>query len=81
MLDVGGLDVNYTQRSGLLCKSPAVKEWNFYRMHGALGGQSRGPAHPMWVSGLRSRDAIETRAAISLLLKAAKFCREAINSD
>jgi hypothetical protein len=49
-------------------------------MHGAGGGQPSGPAHAMWVSGLRSRDAIEARVAISQLLKDSKACLGRVNS-
>ncbi|XHY15930.1 hypothetical protein SuNHUV7_07090 (plasmid) [Pseudoseohaeicola sp. NH-UV-7] len=58
-----------SKRSGLPCKSPAVRGWAVCRMHGAGGGQSSGAAHPNYRHGMRTKEMQELRRLVSLLSK------------
>jgi len=61
-----------SKRSGLPCKSPAVRGWAVCRMHGAGGGAKPGKAHPAWRHGLRGQEWIEARAKMNELMKEAR---------
>jgi hypothetical protein len=61
----------HSKRTGLLCKSPAVRGWNVCRMHGAGGGALAGVDHPNFRHGLRSQEMQEVRRLASLLSRAA----------
>jgi len=58
-----------SKRTGLPCKSPAVRGWHVCRMHGAGGGAKPGKAHPNYRHGERSRKAAEMRALINCLIR------------
>lgn len=59
-----------SKRTGLTCKSPAVRGWAVCRMHGARGGAKPGKAHPNYQHGERSRESLSLRALVNTL------CRE-----
>ena len=61
----------HSKRSGLPCKSPAVKGYNVCRMHGARGGAPSGKANGRFVHGSRT---IQHKAAMFL----AKYCSQSI---
>ncbi|MGY3437908.1 MULTISPECIES: hypothetical protein [unclassified Marinovum] len=61
-----------SKRSGLPCKSPAVRGWSVCRMHGARGGAAPGRDHPNYRHGARSQDATALRKEITAILKGAK---------
>ncbi|MEI4264267.1 hypothetical protein V8352_21455, partial [Roseovarius sp. D0-M9] len=59
-----------SKRTGLPCKSPAVRGWSVCRMHGARSGAKLGKAHPNYRHGERSREAVALRAELNALLRA-----------
>jgi len=61
-----------SKRSGLPCKSPAVRGWKVCRMHGAGGGHKTGCDHPRFYHGGRSNDTVETRRLITALAREAR---------
>jgi hypothetical protein len=58
-----------SKRTGLPCRSPAVRGWRVCRMHGAGGGAGSGKEHPNYRHGVRSRDAMALRAAVNNLVR------------
>ncbi|MEB8386895.1 hypothetical protein OO012_06615 [Rhodobacteraceae bacterium KMM 6894] len=56
-----------SKRTGLPCKSPAVRGWTVCRMHGARGGAQPGKAHPNYRHGARGLDAVALRRVINFL--------------
>jgi hypothetical protein len=61
-----------SKRSGLPCKSPAVRGWKVCRMHGAKGGHKSGHSHPQYQHGGYSRDALEMRRLVTALTRNAR---------
>lgn len=61
-----------SKRSGLPCKSPAVRGWQVCRMHGANGGHKSGHGHPQYQHGGRSHDMVTTRKLITALAREAR---------
>lgn len=61
-----------SKRTGKPCTQPAVRGWKVCRLHGAGGGHKAGPTHPQWKHGMRSREWVETRKAISELAREAR---------
>lgn len=61
-----------SKRTGLPCKSPAVRGWEVCRMHGARGGSKRGPSANAWKHGMRSAAAQEERREIRELIAEAR---------
>jgi hypothetical protein len=59
----------HAKRTGFLCKNPAVRSWAVCRMHGAGGGQPRGPAHPNYQHGLRTGAWTQERRHINELVR------------
>jgi hypothetical protein len=59
----------HSKRSGQPCKAPAVRGWRVCRMHGAGGGHEAGDANPAHRHGLRTREWVEIRRAISELAR------------
>ena len=55
--------------TGKRCAAPAVRGWRVCRVHGAAGGHKAGPTHPRYRHGMRSREWVETRKAISELVR------------
>jgi hypothetical protein len=63
--------------TGQRCLGPAVKGWNVCRVHGARGGAPRGPSHPNYRHGGRTRAADETKRAVGALVRVARaLCEE-----
>lgn len=62
-----------SKRTGLPCKSPAVRGWSVCRMHGARGGTKRGQEHPNYRHGERSIEAIVLRAELNALLRENRY--------
>jgi hypothetical protein len=60
------------KRTGERCKCPAVTGWRVCRVHGAGGGAPRGPKHPNFRHGMRSREMMEVRRLASYLTRAAR---------
>jgi hypothetical protein len=58
-----------SKRSGLPCKSPAVRGWSVCRMHGARGGAGSGKAHPNWEHGQASVMARAERKTLAALMR------------
>jgi hypothetical protein len=58
-----------SKRTGLPCRSPAVRGWRVCRMHGAGGGQKAGPAHSQYQHGGYCRDALEMRRLVTALTR------------
>ena len=56
-----------SKRTGMPCKSPAVRGWAVCRMHGARSGARPGLAHPNYRHGERSLEATKIRALINRL--------------
>ena len=56
-----------SKRTGLSCRSPAVRGWTVCRMHGAGGGAKPGKEHPNYRHGERSREAVAVRALVNAL--------------
>jgi hypothetical protein len=48
-----------SKRSGLRCKSPAVRGYRVCRMHGARGGAPEGERNGNYRHGARTKEAIE----------------------
>jgi hypothetical protein len=61
-----------SKRTGLPCKSPAVRGWKICRMHGARGGHKSGHRHPQYQHGGRSLDMEATRKLITALAREAR---------
>ena len=64
----------HSKRTGNSCKSPAVKGWTVWRMHGAKSGVPSGKANGRFVHGSRT---IQHKAAMALIRfcsRAAKVC-------
>ena len=61
-----------SKRSGLPCKSPAVRGWKFCRMHGEKGGHKSGHSHPQYQHGGRSHDMVKTRKFLTALAREAR---------
>ena len=70
-----------SKRTGLPCKSPAVRGWKVCRMHGAGGGAKPGPLHPSYQHGERSKEAASVRALISTLLREGREARQMLTDD
>jgi hypothetical protein len=69
-----------SKRTGLPCKSPAVRGWTVCRMHGARGGAGSGVANPNWKHGGRSLEAATTRALIAELTRDARKARNDLSN-
>jgi len=54
-----------SKRSGLPCRAPAVRGWRVCRMHGARGGHGAGKANPAYKHGMRTREWVNLRKALS----------------
>jgi hypothetical protein len=61
-----------SKRTGLPCRSPAVRGWRVCRMHGAGGGQKAGTDHSQYQHGGYSRDALEMRKLVTALTRNAR---------
>lgn len=69
------------KRTGLPCKSPAVRGWTVCRMHGAGGGAKPGRGHPNWQHGARSRESMALRALVNALDRDARKLMETLDGD
>lgn len=70
-----------SKRTGLPCKSPAVRGWKVCRMHGAGGGANPGKAHPNYQHGERSIEAVALRALIAEITRDARKAQTAISGE
>ena len=70
-----------SKRSGLPCRSPAVRGKMVCRMHGAGGGSKSGRAHPNYRHGERSREASEMRGLASFLAREGRDAASALGED
>jgi len=70
-----------SKRTGLPCKSPAVRGWKVCRMHGAGSGAKPGPLHPNYLHGERSNESATVRALISTLLREGREARQMLTGD
>jgi hypothetical protein len=61
----------HSKRTGLLCKTPAVRVWNVCRTHAEGGGAPDGADHPNFRQGLRTNQMEDVRRLVSLLSRAA----------
>ena len=68
-----------SKRSGLPCRSPAVKGWKVCRFHGARSGAPSGEANGAYRTGLHTKEAIERRRSLSRLLREARGAMAKIN--
>jgi hypothetical protein len=66
-----------SKRSGLQCRSPAVRGHSVCRMHGAGRGAPRGNRNAL-KHGLYAAEAIETRRMITALLRQARELVETV---
>jgi len=62
----------HSKRTGLPCQSPAVKDYNVCRMHGARGGVPSGTANGRYSHGQRTDKHRAMMALIKICGKAAK---------
>jgi hypothetical protein len=62
----------HSKRTGLPCKSPAVKGYNVCRMHGARGGAPKGKANGRYVHGARTTQFKAAMALVKMCAKSAK---------
>lgn len=69
-----------SKRTGLPCKSPAVRGWTVCRMHGAGGGAKPGETHPNYRHGERSADAAVMRKLVNALGREARELESAMES-
>ena len=67
-----------SKRTGLPCKSPAMRGWAVCRMHGAGGGAKPGNLHPNYRHGERSREAAELRKLVNALGREARKLENAV---
>jgi hypothetical protein len=58
-----------SKRTGKPCQAPAVSGWKVCRFHGARGGAPKGKKNGAYRNGLFTREARQSRRAVSLLLK------------
>ena len=65
-----------SKRTGLSCRSPAVRGRTVCRMHGAGGGAPEGKANGNYQHGGRTK---RTMAALAAVQTMARICRSSIN--
>ena len=70
-----------SKRTGLACKSPAVRGWSVCRMHGAGGGAKPGKAHPNYRHGERSQESATFRALVNALAREAREINQGLADD
>jgi hypothetical protein len=56
-----------SKRTGLPCRSPAVRGYRVCRMHGARGGAPTGERNGKYRHGARTKEAIQAVRLVSLL--------------
>jgi len=61
-----------SKRTGLPCRSPAVKGWNVCRMHGARGGAPDGKRNARYRHGARSKETIAAARYVKMLARLAR---------
>jgi hypothetical protein len=64
-----------SKRTGLPCRSPAVRGWKVCRMHGARGGARTGRENGNYRHGDQTTEA---RASMKAMRALAKLCRQTI---
>jgi len=70
-----------SKRTGLPCKSPAVRGWKVCRMHGALGGARFGAYNANWRHGGRSAEAVAIRLLSNAIAREANSFVAATDDD
>ncbi|SMC69227.1 hypothetical protein SAMN06295998_103488 [Primorskyibacter flagellatus] len=70
-----------SKRTGLPCRSPAVRGWAVCRMHGAGGGANPGKAHPNYQHGERSRESAAIRAFVNALAREGRDTSQRLTDD
>jgi len=58
-----------SKRTGLPCRSPAVKGWTVCRMHGARGGAPDGKRNGAYRHGGFTKEAVTRKQAVGLLMR------------
>jgi len=61
-----------SKRTGLPCRSPAVKGWRVCRMHGARGGAPAGKRNGRYRHGARTNEAISAARFVKALARLAR---------
>lgn len=62
----------HSKRTGLPCRSPAVRGWTVCRMHGAGGGAPHGERNGNYRHGQRTQEAARMKAMVRDLLRASR---------
>lgn len=65
----------HSKRTGLPCRSPAMRGWSVCRMHGARGGAKPGKLNGNYRHGGRTRQSMATMLAVRTLVRE---CQQAI---
>lgn len=68
-----------SKRTGMACKSPAVRGWAVCRMHGARGGAKPGKGHPNYRHGERGQEAIAFRKLVNELSREGREATQWLN--
>jgi len=71
----------HSKRTGLPCKSPAVKGWKVCRMHGARGGAGPGASNPAYRHGGRTQEATAIRRMIAELTRESRELAQRLTAD
>ena len=67
----------HSKRTGLPCRSPAVRGWHVCRMHGARGGAPEGRANGAFQSGAYT---LETKADVACLRELERLATETLEN-
>ena len=70
-----------SKRTGKPCRAPAVRGWAVCRFHGAGGGGPKGERNGMYKEGLYTKEAVESRRRLQVLLSQSRKLLSALSGD